>query len=532
MDLGTAGDYRVLAKSGISTVPDSAVAGNIGVSPIDSTALTGFSLTMDSSGEFATSDQVSGRVFASDYASPTPSKLTTAVSDMETAYNDAAGRTNPDTLDTGGGTLGGETFSPGLHRWGTAVTITDDIYLDGGPNDVFIFQISDTLTLASDKEIVLQGGARAENIYWQVADRAELDTGSRFNGNILGKTGIDLRTGASVNGGLYAQTDVNLEQATVKSQDPAEGADLEVNKSVNESAVNVSDTVEFTVNLTNNGPENATGVTVTDDLPNGLTLENSSVTQGSYDAATGNWTVGDLDGNQTETLTLTVNVSQAGTYTNTASITESDQDDFDQTNNVDTATVTAGDDEADLAVNKLVDKLAVNVGETFEFTVNLTNNGPDNATGVTVKDLLPNGLTLLNSSVTQGSYDASTGIWTVGDLDGNQTETLVMEVQGDAIGTYKNTAAIRTSDQVDSDLTNNADSASIIVSSFIETTIPEPDEECIDRRNISRGEEDDECPHDRDIRRGETREDLDERSGRSGRGDHRDSATERRNRGR
>ncbi|MBC8094590.1 MAG: DUF3494 domain-containing protein, partial [Akkermansiaceae bacterium] len=70
-NLGTAANYVVLAKSGISTVPPAAVTGNLGVSPIDSTAITGFSLIMDVSGEFATSSQVTGNIFAPDYATPT-----------------------------------------------------------------------------------------------------------------------------------------------------------------------------------------------------------------------------------------------------------------------------------------------------------------------------------------------------------------------------------------------------------------------------------------------------------------------------
>lgn len=215
VDLGAAKDYPVLAKSGISTVPASVVTGNIGVSPIDSTAITGFSLSMDSSGEFSTSNQVSGRVFASDYAAPTPSTLTTAVSDMEGAYTDAAGRSNPDATELGAGDISGMTLDPGLYKWDTGVSINDDVTLNGGTDDTWIFQIGGDLTMASDTSVVLSGGAVAENIVWQVAERATLGTGAQFAGSILTQTGVDVRTGASVNGRLYAQTDVTLEEATV-----------------------------------------------------------------------------------------------------------------------------------------------------------------------------------------------------------------------------------------------------------------------------------------------------------------------------
>ena len=215
VDLGAAANYRMLAKSGISTVPDSAVSGNIGVSPIDSTAITGFSLTMDGSGEYATSDQVSGRVYATDYATPAPSKLTTIVGDMEAAYTDAAGRSDPDVTELGGGDISGLTLAPGLYKWGTSVAINDDITLDGGSNDTWIFQIAGDLTMASDTKVTLRNGATVKNIVWQVAERAVLGTGTQFVGTVLTKAGIDVRTGASVNGSLYAQSDVTLEQATI-----------------------------------------------------------------------------------------------------------------------------------------------------------------------------------------------------------------------------------------------------------------------------------------------------------------------------
>lgn len=215
VDLGAAGTYPILAKSGISTVPDSVVTGNIGVSPIDSTAITGFSLTMDSSDEYATSDQVNGRVFAADYAAPTPSKLTTAVGDMEAAYSDAAGRSDPDVTELGGGDISGLTLDPGLYKWGTSVVINEDVTLNGSSDDTWIFQIAGELTMASDTRVIRGGGAAVENVVWQVAERTALGTGVQFAGTVLTQTGVDVRTGTSVNGRLYAQSDVTLEQATV-----------------------------------------------------------------------------------------------------------------------------------------------------------------------------------------------------------------------------------------------------------------------------------------------------------------------------
>jgi Ice-binding-like len=217
VDLGTSGNYVILAKSGISTVPPSAVTGDLGVSPIDSTAITGFSLILDGTDQFSTSSQVIGKIYAADYASPTPANLTTAVSDMQTAYTDAAGRTLPDHTELGSGNIGGMTLAPGLYKWGTDVTIPTDVTLSGGANDVWIFQIAGNLTIAGATSVNLSGGAEAGNIFWQVAGGVGVDLGttSHFEGIILSQAGINLQTGASINGRLLAQTAVTLDANTV-----------------------------------------------------------------------------------------------------------------------------------------------------------------------------------------------------------------------------------------------------------------------------------------------------------------------------
>ncbi|MCL6573571.1 MAG: ice-binding family protein [Bacillus sp. (in: Bacteria)] len=214
VNLGTAGDYAILAKTGISSVPNSVITGNIGVSPIDSTAITGFSLTVDATNEFSTSTQVTGKVHASDYASPTPSNLTTSISNMETAYIDAAGRAvNYTELYTGD--ISGQTLTAGVYKWGTGVLINSDVTLHGGPNDVFIFQIAKGITQANGTKIILTGGAQAKNIFWQSSETVAIGTNAHFEGIVLGKTNITLGTLASVNGRLLAQTAVTLIKSTV-----------------------------------------------------------------------------------------------------------------------------------------------------------------------------------------------------------------------------------------------------------------------------------------------------------------------------
>ncbi len=214
--LGTAGNYVILTKTGIATTGVTAVTGNIGVSPAAASFITGFALSAAPT-TFSTSPRVAGRVFAADYAVPTPATLTTAVSDMEAAYTDAAGRTagvGP-FLNRGDGTLGGEILAPGVYTWGSPVIITTDITLSGGANEVWIFQISGTLALATGKKVLLAGGAQARNIFWQVADVVSLLANSHIEGVILAKTNVAMVTGATAQGRLLAQTEVALDQNTV-----------------------------------------------------------------------------------------------------------------------------------------------------------------------------------------------------------------------------------------------------------------------------------------------------------------------------
>jgi hypothetical protein len=219
VDLGTAGTFVILAKSGIDTVPTSAVTGNLGLSPAAASYITGFSLTADATNVFSTSPQVTGKVYAADYAVPTPSNLTTAVGDMETAFTEAAGRA-PDVTELGAGNIGGMTLAPGVYKWGTGLLIPTDVTLNGSATDVWIFQIAQDLTLSSGVQVHLTGGAVPKNVFWQVSGLVEVGTTAHVEGVVLCQTGITLRTGATVNGRLLAQTAVNIDAVTVVQPAP------------------------------------------------------------------------------------------------------------------------------------------------------------------------------------------------------------------------------------------------------------------------------------------------------------------------
>ncbi|HEY4618148.1 MAG TPA: ice-binding family protein [Flavobacterium sp.] len=213
VSLGSAGNYVILAKTTITNVPTSVITGDLGLSPAATSYITGLSLT-DFTG-YAKAAQVTGKVYAADMVSPTSSNLTTAVENMITAYNDAAGRPSPNFLNLGAGNIGGKILTPGLYKWTSTVTVPSSITISGSADDVWIFQISGDLAMSATTRVILQGGAKASNIFWQVAGQANFGTTSHFEGIILSKTGITFQTGASFNGRALAQTAVILDGNTV-----------------------------------------------------------------------------------------------------------------------------------------------------------------------------------------------------------------------------------------------------------------------------------------------------------------------------
>jgi hypothetical protein len=220
VDLGTAGNYAILAKTGISTVPSSLVTGDIAVSPIAATAITGFGLVMDSSGQFSTSTQLVGSAFAANYGSPTPTKLTTAVSNMETAYTDAASRavTSAETTNVLGGQINtATTLVPGVYSFDTNVAINAELTFDAEDNEnaIFIVKMTGSLTQAASTNVILAGSALAENIFWQVAGSVEVGAGSVLKGIVLVKTQAVFKTGSSLDGRVLSQTACTLDQAII-----------------------------------------------------------------------------------------------------------------------------------------------------------------------------------------------------------------------------------------------------------------------------------------------------------------------------
>lgn len=209
VNLGVAGDFAILSKTGVTDVYKSSVVGDVGSSPITGAAV------------LVSCSEVVGTIYTVDAAGPLPCRVTNAtrlgiaVLDMQAAYTDAAGRVNPDFLNLGAGNIGGKTLTAGLYKWTSALVIPTDITISGSPTDVWIFQVSGTLNMSSAVNMTLSGGAQAKNIYWVTSGAVTLGTTSHFEGIILSQTGINLKTGASINGRMLAQTAVTLQMNAV-----------------------------------------------------------------------------------------------------------------------------------------------------------------------------------------------------------------------------------------------------------------------------------------------------------------------------
>ncbi len=248
----------------------------------------------------------------------------------------------------------------------------------------------------------------------------------------------------------------NSASATVEGQ----AADLRVEKAAPLATVEVGDSFTYVVTLTNDGPTDATDIVIDDEVPAGLSCT-AVTSNGAYSAANGEWTVPTLANDASETLTFSCTAAATGSYTNTATRSESSPVDLNADNDSDAATVAVmAPGEADLALAKVVDEDEPTVGDQVTFTVTLTNNGPEDAADITVSDPEPDGLTFGSvTSETGGSYDA--GVWTVAALASGGSIDLTIVATVTRTGTSTNTATVTASSRPDSNTDNNTASATV-----------------------------------------------------------------------
>ena len=306
-------------------------------------------------------------------------------------------------------------------------------------------------------------------------------TGIWIIGNLDNGSSVTLLINATVNQTTSTITNIARGNATENDPNPSnnEGtatlngnpaADLAISKTVDNLSPYNGNTVHFTLTITNAGPDNATGVFVTDLLPAGLQFVSASADQGTYNATTGIWTIGNMTAGSTVTMIINALVTQPGEFTNTA-VVEGDQFDPHQSDNTASVTVDV-QPVANVSVNKTASNYAPNYTQNVSFTITVTNNGPDNANGVIVNDVLPNGLSLLSYTVSQGTYNPISGTWTIGTLNNGASAILNILAQVLVSNTTLNNTATKTDqNEFDNNTTNDSSQVTLNIPPAAELTI-------------------------------------------------------------
>ena len=234
-------------------------------------------------------------------------------------------------------------------------------------------------------------------------------------------------------------------------------ADLLLEKTVDKATPNVGTNVVFTVTVTNQGPSEARDVEVTDVLPAGYSYVSHVASVGTYASATGEWVIGTLARDAVATLAITAKVEASGPYTNTATVSATTADPNPGNNSASASTTPVA--QADLLLEKTVDKATPNVGTNVVFTVTVTNQGPSEARDVEVTDVLPAGYSYVSHVASVGTYASATGEWVIGTLARDAVATLAITAKVEASGPYTNTATVSAT-TADPNPGNNSASAS------------------------------------------------------------------------
>jgi hypothetical protein len=207
IDIGTAANYVLLAKTGVTGGANCVITGDMGVSPAAASTMTGFALAMATNGQHSTSAMVDGNVMAASYAGECAAALTKATDDVMTAYVDASTRK---ATATKGAALGGLTLEPGVYVYGAAVSIASDLTFDGGIDDVWIIYSAAAINVAASVDIILEGGAQAKNIFFSGATTMGIGANASIAGILLFKTTIAFGADSSLNGRAFSQTAITL----------------------------------------------------------------------------------------------------------------------------------------------------------------------------------------------------------------------------------------------------------------------------------------------------------------------------------
>ncbi|MBR0372098.1 MAG: DUF11 domain-containing protein, partial [Methanobrevibacter sp.] len=260
---------------------------------------------------------------------------------------------------------------------------------------------------------------------------------------------------ASVNSSTYDPNETNNVGNNTTDVNPA--ADLVVEKFVSNSTPNFGDIIEWTIVVTNNGPDASKDVNVIDKLPSGLVYQ-SDDSQGMYNPTSGVWSVGDLANGATAKLVIKTLVNIANsTIVNVATVNSSTYDPNKDNNNANNTT------NIKPAADLIISKVVVNIdGDNVTWGIAVKNLGPDTAINTRVVDVLPKALQFVSYNASKGAYDSMTGVWAIGDLANGEEAFILIETVVLGTGEIVNEARVE-SDTYDPDMTNNYDYDSIVV---------------------------------------------------------------------
>jgi uncharacterized repeat protein (TIGR01451 family) len=335
----------------------------------------------------------------------------------------------------------------------TGVTATDTL-----PGEVsYVSAVPDQGSCSEATGVVtcnLGGIASGDSVDITITVDADTD-GTALNSVSVAGDQVDSNSG----------NDSDTENTTINPVPPPDPeTDLAVTKSDSVDPVTVGDPLTYTVTVTNNGPDGATGVAVTDTLPSEVTYVSATPSQGSCSQAGGvvTCTLGDIANGDQATITIATTAASAGTATNNVSVTGT-EDDPNSANDSDSEDTTINvapppSPEADLAVSKVDVVDPVSIGDSVTYTVTVTNNGPDDATGVVTTDTLPAEVSYVSATPDQGSCSEAAGVvtCTLGDIANGDSVDITIVTTADTDGSALNSVSV-TGDQTDSNGSNDSD---------------------------------------------------------------------------
>ena len=193
VDLGIADSFAIIAYTSITSAPTSNITGKVGLKP-GTRSLINLNPATEVVGGL-------DEIYAGDDIGDPSDYMNMAREDLIGAYRDIVSRpADADKVEAYGGNPSGKILPPGIYKWSNGAAINSDITLEGSATDIFIFQITGDLSIAPKVRIVLSGGARAKNIYWQVSGKVTLESTTVVQGTIMSQLTFEMKSLAQLNG--------------------------------------------------------------------------------------------------------------------------------------------------------------------------------------------------------------------------------------------------------------------------------------------------------------------------------------------